>query len=362
MKFREGQKKVLLVSNIPPLKTHGGAIRTVLLLELLIAIGYDVNLYLIYPFEWGPIPDAWLAEAREKYGLVNVHYYPLKNRYRPEINVIKWLRKQQSNYEQIIFRYEMTAFKCGFYFLNIPVIIDYDDFTYSKAESIKTKVRSTIQLAVAKLLKARAIVVEKAHLKYWAKDKALWLPNLSINAITTSHQQEVTKFRAHKPTLVSIGFQTKDLLSFIQSEWNKLKKSIPDLELFIISRNSSVGFDNLDGIFFMNNIEDLKPYYCMAWAQLLVSKQNYGTHIKILESILYKTPVISLRDSIRGYEDINKTDELIMTADDYKGLSNLMSSLLSNEKKIRNLSEEGFLKANEIFSFQKLAYSLRRWI
>jgi glycosyltransferase involved in cell wall biosynthesis len=358
--MKHGEPHVLVISNVPPLVDIGGGIRTIEILELFKSIGYETSVYLLYPKEWGQLNDKWLSITNEKYGLSGVSYYPLNERYSIDYEFYRKLKSIQDNFDLLVFRFEQTAFKGGFYLLKTPVVIDYDDFSYPLAKGLKEKVRTTAQLVLSKLLNTRAIVVQREHLKYWGNNKAIWIPNLSINAIFI--KTDITKKRAEKPTLLSVGFQTKDLLNYIQNEWLKLKQSIPDLELYVISRNATAGFESMEGIYYLNNVEDLVPYYERAWALLLVSKQKYGTHIKILESVLYKTPVVALNNSLRGYEDINSSEELILTALDHVKLSKLLIETINDRERLIFLSEKGYFEAKKLYSLPSLSTRLKNWI
>lgn len=347
------KKRLLIISNVPALKSVGGGIRNIQIIEAFKMIGYDVSIYLIYPHSWGHLAQSWELEMSHYCHYLGIFYFKKWYSILPELKIYHQINSISKNFDLIIFRFDALAFKSAFYFLKKKIIIDLDDYKYKDLNTpyqiIYEKIKRFI---ITKFSSFQFILEEKLKEEF---PNSLYFPNLSSNSFLTKPTNFV-KERTIYPSIIFVGSNTIWIKQFIEEEWDFLINEIENIRLFIISRDTDrLSFSKgMKGIEIYNNIDDLEPFYKLAWASIVPSKHKYGTLIKILESIFYKTPVICSTQVLSGYEFFNKDQELIMNGHLFRDLSIKLIKLLKNV----DLYEEVAIKAYEIaFNY----YSLERF-
>ena len=119
-------KKILIVAPGPLLLDHGWHIRTYQLVQHFEKMGFIPEIFILYPKEWGPLPDEWLGLTRE-YNLRGIVYYKVLKGYYPSLKTFLAINEIKREYEFILFRFEKLAFQSLFFLIGKKIIIDYTD-------------------------------------------------------------------------------------------------------------------------------------------------------------------------------------------------------------------------------------------
>jgi len=341
-------KSVLFICNVPPISTVGGGIRSILLAKLFEKKGFNVKFYIIYPFEWGELAESWVNEINLEYELIGVHYYKIKDMYTYEHKLIKELYHIQKKVDMILYRFEAIAFKCYFFLSTKPVVIDYDDFAIPTLKTGKSMLVAKSKLYFARLFVRNAIVLEQDHLRYFS-NKAVLIPNLSMNVIKN---MVIKKSRSEYPSMIFVGSDPQWLVEFIKSDWESIYSVYGNAKIFVVSQSplvSALSEYEDKGIVILSNVDNLIPYYQLAWLAVFPSFHKYGTHIKILEAIFYKTPVVTTKFALRGYHFFNRDGDVIYAGENYSQMSEAILFLLAHPHLIEAISEKGFKIASSSF-------------
>lgn len=357
-------KRILIVSNIPPLDKVGSGIRTIELYRIFERIGFSPSIYVIYPIEWGAFSNSVIDGLKTEYNILKVHYFSLtkfiSRRIMPDREVLSDLRHLEGQYDYILFRFEQTALICGFWFLSNKVIIDYDDFSYPRKKAFYMKPYHWIKLLIERKKIYRALVLEQKHLSYF-NGKAILIPNLPLVAL--ENHLPIVKNMSSNPSLLFVGSHSiKWLIEFIEQEWIGLLNKFHNLEFHIITQSSDISKLDLVSykqIYAHQDVENLKPFYERCWLSVIPTFNTYGTLIKVLEPIFYKTPVVTSSICIRGYEDFNKEEEVILHGNTYNEISEKIVSILKDRDRIIHISEQGHKIAQNLFSFKVITDRLK---
>jgi hypothetical protein len=108
--------KVLLICQNGPEFSFGGGQRNILLAEFLKNIGFEVDLFLNIPIEWGiyNFDSDIVIKWSNLYNIIDLHQSKYKSIYMPDNNLYKKISALSKNYNKIVFRYEATAYKSAF--------------------------------------------------------------------------------------------------------------------------------------------------------------------------------------------------------------------------------------------------------
>jgi len=355
--------KVLVMSFVPAISSSGGGIRTQLIIKLLQLCNFDVSLFLVYPKKWGPLPNEIISEMNKNYDFLGVYYFDFKKGFSlyPKYDVFKILKEISKNYDYVLFRFDVVAFLSGFYLLKKMYIIDLDDYYYNELPNLYEKIKELGKRIIIKKFSKGQIVLENKLKKIFPQ--SILIPNLPHNYLNGTFL-DFKKQLSEDPTILFVGSMPEWLVEYANEEWHKILEIFPDAKLKIVSREKEK-LDKLNivnNVFIYNNVTDLVPFYSEAWVSVVPSKHKYGTLIKIVESIFYKTPVVCSSEVLRGYEFFNANEELIKTGDTYLELTKKILELIHSKEKISIISEKAYQLANTIYSLENLAKSLKQII
>jgi len=348
-------KKILIVAPGPLLLDHGWHIRTYQLVQHFEKMGFIPEIFILYPKEWGPLPDEWLGLTRE-YNLRGIVYYKVLKGYYPSLKTFLAINEIKREYEFILFRFEKLAFQSLFFLIGKKIIIDYDDFVYPTISKYGLqKLKSFIIYKLANIFCKSIFVLNLEHLKYFSK--GIWVPALPVYSLPRYKNNSFIKKYSKSPALIFVGQDPSDLISFLVKYWPTVVKNVPDIKIIVISKNTEKFYhqvSNIPNVELHNNVKDLTEYYSKCWGFLMLSKHNLGVHIKIIESLYWETPVFTLSNCIRGYEHLNEKDEIIQVAKNEELLSTLLISSMSDLNNIRFISSKGKKIVLDQYNFEKI--------
>lgn len=353
--------RALVVANNGPEIYNGGGQRTLLLIKMLQAKGFKVDLVVLIRKEWGfygedsPIITEW----KQKHNLVKYFQPSFRSPYLPDYSVFRWLSKNQMKYQYLLFRYDITAFKSAFYFLNKrKIIVDCDDFLLGEKRGI-SKIKYWLLYLVLRNSLKQSWILNDHHFKYF-KETGVWVPNLPLSMFNTT-MKKFHKERTTRPSLMFVGSYLNEFLDFLEAVSTDLLQEIPDVKIFIVSRaikQADVEKYPQENFEWLNNVVDITDVYKLAWISIAPGFKREGTHIKIIESIYHDTPVVCTKDSLRGYEYFNEMEELIPASNDHTAFVNNIKRLLSNKDDLQQRSEKLKRLCHSKFSFNNLVGTL----
>jgi glycosyltransferase involved in cell wall biosynthesis len=343
--------KALIVASNGPERTFGGGQRNLLVIRILEAKGYKVEMLLLINKAWGYYgKDSFIIQKwQNDFAMVKYFQPGFSSPYMPDMSVVNWLKNHQLEYDTIIFRDDVIAFKAGFYFLKKDkVIVDMNDFLLPSLSGFR---RYKYKL-LHQVLKARADrfwLLVPGHLSYFKKNKVL-VPNLPLNAFE-DNSSGFKKSRSAEPAVLFVGSYLSELISFLEEAEESLLL-IDNIKIIIISRaitNEMIKKYNNPMFVWLNEVEDLTEYYSRAWISIAPGPRKGGTLIKIIESIYYSTPVAASIGSLNGYEVFNMGQVLIPGADNTADFVENIRLLLQDEaaldmraEKLKSITKEHF--------------------
>jgi glycosyltransferase involved in cell wall biosynthesis len=132
------------------------------------------------------------------------------------------------------------------------------------------------------------------------------------------------------------------IIFFLDHIFPSIKAGRPDVQLRIVGSTNGFKIEKWSadkGVHFKGLLKDVKPIISQSWLSIVPLRIGAGTRLKIIESMALGTPVVS---TSRGAEGLDVSDgENILIADDPKGFSQAVLTLLENESLHRRLSVAG---------------------
>jgi hypothetical protein len=363
------KKKVLLVANNGPEPSFGGGQRNILIGKLLEDQGFEVEMVLLIDSNWGEY--SYQSDLINKWNnifhIVKLFQPDFSNPFFIDLKVYNFLRRIQKNYDWIIFRYEKTAFKSGFYLLNRNrIIIDFDDFNLKFLKGIKKNLHSfrhVFQLAFIK----KALITDENIAKYFCSN-TICVPNLPlIEFYSTEAEVKFEKERTSFPSVFHICNNISSLIEFVNSDdYVEFSKTHANFKLFVVNRSqlNKKSFNQeknnkCNNLEWYEDLHDISIIYKKSWIQLILEKKEVGTHIKLIESQYYLTPVVCFEEAIRGYEKFNEKSELILCAQSNKGLLKNIERLIVNHIELNFIIKESKKVQESFFSFKSISQQIR---
>ncbi len=356
-------KKVLIVCSNGPESSFGGGQRNILIGRLFESIGYAVEMILVLSREWGTYNENsnLFNDWKKKFTIKKIFQPSFRHPFFPSLELLAYIHKNQDDYSWIIFRYEIIAFKSGFYFLKkSKIIIDFDDFILPTVTNTKFAfhfIRHIFQY----LRVSKCFYLNESLQKYF-REKGLWVPNIPLSEYWPSTDSPMfSKNLSSSPLILHIVSDYDALIHFFNSDqFSSLLKKLPNLKFIFICRKIDKMFSSqlrLFNIEWVENPDKIDIYYIQAWASLILEKKKHGTHIKFIESIHFYTPVIGFYEAFRGYEMF--LEHIVNIPASYDDLCNQIYLLGSNVEYISKLAEKNKIIQNEYFSLKKLTHSLK---
>lgn len=354
------QKRALFISSNGPEETFGGGQRNILLLQLLKEKGFETDLIIVLNEAWGKYDEEniYVKKWRAKWNVLKIFSVNFERQYLPSMRVYKFIRKVEPHYDVIIFRYEVIAFKSAFYLLNKQkIFIDFDDFILPNKKGLAL-VKYFPLFVMELLFCKKALYVNKKHASFF-NNKGIYLPNLPLDDFAPDDKYKVfQKNMTTDPSVMYVGSTIDDVVDFFRTKaFNELIKKHPNVVFMIVSRSITQEIKNefnSNHFRWLDAVDNISEIYSKAWISIIPGNKKFGTHIKLIESIFYETPVIATPDSLRGYEFFNMEEILIPVATTHYELASLIDKLILLEhSKLKGIGIKLKDSQKKLFSFNK---------
>lgn len=354
-------KKALIVASNGPEISFGGGQRNLMAIKILEAKGYLVDLIVVLNEAWGVYrEDGHLIKKwKDNFGLISYFQTSFNNPYLLDNRIHKWIKKKQKEYEIIVFRDEVIAFKSGFYLLEkSKITVDMNDFLYPHIKGLKKIKYFTIHLVLKSRIKNAWVLIPN-QINYFSKN-VFCVPNLPLNSFNDSKQHFI-KSRSSEPSILFVGSYLSELKSYLKAASNLLLSKVPNITVYIISRSVSMKDKNeypQKNFKWLNDVEDVSGYYSKAWLSIVPGFKKDGPLIKFIESIYFETPVVATEVSMNGYECFNEKENLIPASNDTNIFTDNIVRMLKNESDLDERIRKIRLIADEKFSFNKIVNAI----
>lgn len=355
-------RKALLVANNGPEASFGGGQRNLLTIKLLESKGYLVDMVLLINRDWGHYDqDSCLIKRwRQEFRLVRLFQPYFRNPYLPDLSITRYLFSILNDYEVIVFRDEITAFKAGFYFLKkSKVTIDINDFLLPQIKGYRKLKYLPLHLFMKSRIK-NAWVLSSEHKKYFGP-KGYCVPNLPLQAFYDNKPVNFQKKRSKSASVIFVGSYLNGLIDFFEKGIKMLISEVPDIKIFVVSRaitSQMIEQFPQKNIEWLNDIEDVSIYYSKAWVSIVPGYKVDGPLIKVIESIYYYTPVLCTQTSLNGYEIFNKEEILIPADNSIPGFIKNIVSLLSDPYDLNQRANKLKIIAEKYFSLESIVKAI----
>jgi glycosyltransferase involved in cell wall biosynthesis len=149
------------------------------------------------------------------------------------------------------------------------------------------------------------------------------------------------------------------VLYFYDEIYPLIKKSIPNLKLFIVGNNPGKEIIRLaadSSVIVTGYVEDLRPYLSRAWVVVAPLQEGFGVKVRVLQAMAVGKPVVAT-SMVRSGIDVTP-GENIMIADEPQDFANKVIELLNNrELRLKIGGNARHLMQNE-HDWEKLTYQL----
>ncbi|MDD5217910.1 MAG: glycosyltransferase family 4 protein [Candidatus Omnitrophica bacterium] len=159
----------------------------------------------------------------------------------------------------------------------------------------------------------------------------------------------------YKPNEEALSFFCRQIFPFI-------RRKIPDATLTIIGRGITDEVEKLkllSGINVIGYVDDTKPFYDHAKLSVVPLLNGGGTRVKILESMIYKTSVVSTAIGAEGLDVIDGVH--IAIADKPEEFANRCVELLLDSEKCMRIAMNGHALIKEKYGIDKFVASMDKF-
>ena len=188
-----------------------------------------------------------------------------------------------------------------------------------------------------------------------------YLPDLEIAVIPFGINVVFTNktFIEDFPSLIFIGsmnslFNQHSILYFYDRVYPMIKKTFPDVKLYIVGRDPSEKIMRLTrdkSVIVTGYVEDIRPYLARA-SVVTLPVHGYGIKTRILEAMAMGKPVVTSSAGIHG---INVTiGENIIIADDPEEFARRVIELLNDEELRERIGANARKLMDEEYSWERM--------
>ncbi|HVW09982.1 MAG TPA: glycosyltransferase [Bryobacteraceae bacterium] len=148
-------------------------------------------------------------------------------------------------------------------------------------------------------------------------------------------------------------------LEFARDVWPTLRASHPDFRFVIVGRNPPRQVRDLaaqPGVIVTGTVDDVRPWYCAAFAVVVPLRTGSGTRLKILEAMATGVPVVSTR---LGAEGLNIQDgENILLAETAGEMRQAIDLLSHSPERWQGLAAAGRTLVEREYDWKSLGRRL----
>ncbi len=150
---------------------------------------------------------------------------------------------------------------------------------------------------------------------------------------------------------------------FADQIWPLVHERMPQARWKIIGKSPdarSRRWAKIDGVEFIGEVDDVRPYYQSSWLQVVPLRIGGGTRLKIVESLGMCCPVVSTTLGAQGLELTDGKD--IVLADTETGFANAIIEILKNPEKRSSMEQSGLIAVRENYRWEQLGAKLNEYI
>jgi len=178
------------------------------------------------------------------------------------------------------------------------------------------------------------------------------------------HQRSLTKYPSvlfcgaldYSPNVDAINWFAKDI-------WPRIRKKEPHAVWTIIGKSpgEDLGYlKRMDGVEFVGEVPDVRPYYQSRWVQVVPLRIGGGTRLKIVESLGMKCPVVSTSLGAQGLNLSHQKD--IILADTEEAFAQEILRLLNSPEVRNRLEINGLNTVLNEYRWEQLGNQLNQYI
>jgi glycosyltransferase involved in cell wall biosynthesis len=129
---------------------------------------------------------------------------------------------------------------------------------------------------------------------------------------------------------------------FARETWRPLRERLPDLRFVIVGRNPAPevqALASIPGVVVTGTVDDVRPYYRGAVAEVVPLRVGSGTRLKILEAMAAGVPVVSTSLGAEGLDVTDGRD--ILLAETPEAMLEAVQSLANSAERRREIAAAG---------------------
>lgn len=146
---------------------------------------------------------------------------------------------------------------------------------------------------------------------------------------------------------------------FAEAIWPKIHQSKPEAVWRIVGKSPddrAQRWASIEGVEFIGEVPDVRPYYQSAWLQVVPLQIGGGTRLKIVESLGMQCPVVS---TTLGAQGLNLTaDKEILLADEADAFAAAVLRLLADAPLRETIEAAGLDKVRKHYRWEQLGRKL----
>lgn len=163
------------------------------------------------------------------------------------------------------------------------------------------------------------------------------LPTLDVdivpNGVDIQSFRKIKRSNNFRPTILYVGnfkwLQNREAVHLLITDvWPKIKKAIPQAQLWIVGRGQQEKIEN-DAIILDQQVDDIRTVYSKADVMVAPIKGRGGTRLKILEAMASGCPVVTTSTGIEGIEATHGKEVLVAESSD--DLAKNVINLIKNQ-------------------------------
>lgn len=279
---------------------------------------------------------------------------------------------QHGNYDYIFVRYYNTAYHLGLFELS-NLILDCDDYLsemiYQELESkekifrahsfgykkflnwfsfniLKSRYKKTIRKYVANISKCQRVIFSNKNELFENLANLIVVPNKISMPAAPKGSPRIVDVRILFVGVLNYEPNANGLDRFLSHIWPTIIKRRPNIELKIVGRGLTdylrYRWGNIKGIKICDFIENIEDVYADVDFSIVPIYEGSGTHIKVMESLLFKKTAVISKFAHRGYQDtLLDGDSLYVAYNEVDFIRKLLNLIDSPETRNR-MSVNGY--------------------
>ncbi len=378
--------RILYASNLSPFPNdNGGRQRTKLIWEALAQLG-EVDFVLHSGF---PVAEDVIDELAQNYGLSEYHLStdPRQTIFMPLLGIYPRLaywcaqnyasprafyaerkgpaaairaRCESGGYDAVVVRYFRCAARSGLLHYT-PLCIDLDDIDWeffasaARTRSVNAVHRVIFRLQAKRLHRLMVERLRTVDLGWISKredaHKVGSVPTRFLpNAPDTDDPPAAAPSRGKSRRILFVGSlgwtpNQLGLLHFVEQSLPRILAQHPDVRLQVVGSGGPAEFQQrisaYPGVEYVGRVPEVASFYRACLFSIVPVESGAGSHIKILESLYHGATCVTSRFGHRGYEDVLKSGEALLVADDAAGLAEACNRLIADKALRLRLAERG---------------------